>query len=126
MNLKHLFEQYLNDNRSKRIASALQKKHRPAVQAKGLIGSQTAWLMAAVHQLVQQPFLVIAADKEEAAFLQNDISSLDAATKEALFFPDSYRRPAGFDKLDRTNVLQRTETISKLVSKPLMVKLGLT
>ncbi len=119
MNLKHLFEQYLNDNRSKRIASALQKKHRPAVQAKGLIGSQTAWLMAAVHQLVQQPFLVIAADKEEAAFLQNDISSLDAATKEALFFPDSYRRPAGFDKLDRTNVLQRTETISKLVSKPL-------
>ena len=118
MNLEHLFEQYINDNRSKRIAAALQKKQQAALQVKGLIGSQTAWVVAAVNRLTNHPFLIIASDKEEAAFLQNDISALGAFSKEALFFPDSYRRPSGFDKLDRTNVLQRTETISKLVAKP--------
>jgi transcription-repair coupling factor (superfamily II helicase) len=74
--------------------------------------------MAAINKMSQKPFLVIASDKEEAAYWQNDISSLLPNNREALFFPDSYRRPMGFDKLDRTNVLQRTETVSKLVAHP--------
>lgn len=118
MNLEQLFQQYTTDSRSTKIVTALNKKTRPALQLKGLIGSQPAFVMAAINKMSQKPFLVIASDKEEAAYWQNDISSLLPKKQEALFFPDSYRRPMGFDKLDRTNVLQRTETVSKLVTHP--------
>jgi transcription-repair coupling factor (superfamily II helicase) len=118
MNLEQLFQQYTTDSRSTKIVTALNKKARPALQLKGLIGSQPAFVMAAINKMSQKPFLVIASDKEEAAYWQNDISSLLPNNREALFFPDSYRRPMGFDKLDRTNVLQRTETVSKLVEHP--------
>lgn len=118
MNLEQLFQQYTTDSRSQQIAQKLDESTPAILQLKGLIGAQPAFVMAAVNQLGQHPFLVIAANKEEAAYWQNDISALLPKKREALFFPDSYRRPMGFDKLDRTNVLQRTETVSKLVEHP--------
>ena len=118
MNLEQLFKQYTTDSRSTQIATALNQTKRPTLQLKGLVGAQPAFVISAINQMSQKPFLVIASDKEEAAYWQNDITSLLPKKREALFFPDSYRRPMGFDKLDRTNVLQRTETVSKLVEHP--------
>ncbi|MDC0230577.1 transcription-repair coupling factor [Aureispira] len=118
MNLEQIFEQYKTDSRSKKIVAALKKNEQTCLQLKGLVGAQVAFVIASTNQLCQRPFLIIASDKEEAAFWQNDISALKEKNKQALFLPDSYRRPTGFDKLDRTNVLQRTETVSKLVSFP--------
>ena len=118
MNLKQLLQQYTKDQRTEKFVQVLQQQERPAIQLKGLIGSQLAFVVAATRSLVTPPFLIIASDKEEAAYWQNDISALLAKNREALFFPDSYRRPMGFDKLDRTNVLQRTETVSNLVEHP--------
>lgn len=116
MNIKQLLEQYQRDARTQQLIGTLTEQDRPAVQLRGLIGSQIVFLVAAARSALSQPFLLIASDKEEAAYWQNDITTL--LEREALFFPDSYRRPMGFDKLDRTNVLQRTETVSKLVEHP--------
>ncbi len=116
MNQQELFSIYLKDERTNRIASKLKKNK--SLHVKGLLGAQTAFVLAASNQLAQTPYLIIASNKEDAAYLQNDISTLLQNDREALFFPDSYRRPNGFDKLDRTNVLQRTETVSKLVEHP--------
>lgn len=118
MNLKQLLQQYTKDTRTQTLLQTLTEQVNPAVQLKGLIGSQLAFVVAATRAQSTPPFLIIASDKEEAAYWQNDISALLEKHKEALFFPDSYRRPLGFDKLDRTNVLQRTETVSKLVEHP--------
>lgn len=118
MNLEHLLELYTTDSRSKKIVSNLKKKDRPGMQVKGLLGAQPSFVIAATHQLHPSVCLVVASDKEEAAYWQNDIVALKGKKNAALFFPDSYRRPTGFDKLDRTNVLQRTETVSKLVEHP--------
>lgn len=115
MNVDQILEQYQRDPRTKHLLNALQTP-QIALQIKGLIGSQLAFVVAAMRHHLTQPFLIIASDKEEAAYWQNDISAL--LNREALFFPDSYRRPTGFDKLDRTNVLQRTETVSQLVEHP--------
>ncbi len=115
MNVDHILDQYQRDPRTQRLLKALQTP-KEALQIKGLIGSQIAFVAAATRSQLSQPFLIIASDKEEAAYWQNDISAL--LKREALFFPDSYRRPMGFDKLDRTNVLQRTETVSQLVEHP--------
>lgn len=116
MNLEQLFNKYLTDSRSQQIVESIAKQKN--VHLKGLVGSQIAFVVAAVSRLAKLPFLIIATDKEEAAFWQNDISTLLEERREALLFPDSYKRPAGLDKLHRTSVLQRTEVVSNLVEHP--------
>lgn len=113
MNLEHILELYKADSRVHRIAKRLKGADPALLSTKGMIGAQQVLVMEAARTLVDQCFMVIASDKEEAAFWFNDLSRICA--KEVLFFPDSYRRPGGFDKLDRTNILQRTETVSKMV-----------
>lgn len=118
MNLEQLLGQYTTDSRTQKIVQQLKQENGSALQVKGLVGAQTAFVLKATHQLAEQPFLVVATDKEQAAYWQNDLDALHGKRHSALFFPDSYRRPMGFDKLDRTNILQRTETVSKLVGHP--------
>lgn len=126
MNIEQLFELYQTDSRSKKIATNLKKADRPALQLKGIVGAQLAFVMAASYQLSERPFVLVAEDKETAAYLQNDIATLLGKKQRALYFPDSYRRPMGFDKLDRTNVLQRTEAVRKLVEQPHLVSVIVT
>lgn len=116
MNLEQLFDKYIKDDRSQKIVSGIEKQKN--IQLKGLVGSQLAFVATAVSQMSKKPFLIVANDKEEAAYWQNDITTLLPERREALYFPDSYRRPAGLDKLHRTNVLQRTEVVSNLVEHP--------
>lgn len=118
MNLKELLTRYKADDRTLKVTEHIQK-HQPCVlQLKGLIGAQLSILIQSIQQLLDVPSLIVVEDKETAAFLQNDLNTLMPKGREALFFPDSYRRPTGFDKIDRSNVLQRTETVSKLVTSP--------
>jgi len=124
MNLTQLLEKYTKDSRTKKIVRNL--KEQQSIHLKGMIGAQPAFVMTCANRLSELPFLVIATDKEEAAYWQNDISTLLGKRRDALFFPDSYRRPTGFDKLDRNNVLQRTETVSKLVEQPNMPQIIVT
>lgn len=126
MNLEQLLERYKTDSRSQKILTTLKKEDKPVLQIKGMVGAQLAFVVAATNILSQRPFLVIASDKEQAAYWQNDISTVLGKSREALFFPDSYRSPMGFDKLDRTNVLQRTETVGKLVEQPNIAQIIVT
>ncbi len=99
------------------MATLLERPQAANLHVKGSLGSQIAFVMHSLYQLTAQPMLIIADDKEEAAYLHNDLKTL-AEKGEVLFFPDSFRRPKGFDKLDRSSVLQRTEAVSKLVGFP--------
>lgn len=60
--------------------------------------------------------MIVAATKEEAAYLQNTLASL-LQPKAVRLLPDSFKRPNDFSRLDPTNVLQRTETISYLTNQ---------
>lgn len=57
--------------------------------------------------------MFIAKDKEEAAYLQNDLSHL-IPHKTVHFFPDSFKRPLHFKELDSANAQYRTETVNKI------------
>jgi transcription-repair coupling factor (superfamily II helicase) len=116
MNINQLLESYSKAEHLQKMADILKLDGKKRLRLRGLLGSQTAFIVVTLYQLTQRPILIIADDKEEAAYLQNDISTI-LLKGEALFFPDSYRRPKGFDKLNRNNVLQRTETVSKLVGR---------
>jgi len=78
-------------------------------------GAQEGFVLTASFQADPRHYLVIANDKEEAAYLQNTLSSL-TGDKPVRFFPDSFRRPMFFQELNNTNVLERTETINRISS----------
>ncbi|MCP4440932.1 MAG: transcription-repair coupling factor [Aureispira sp.] len=115
MNLQELLALYSTNDRTVKIVNHIKENQPCALQLKGLVGAQLSFVIQSVQQSLAVPSIIIVEDKETAAYLQNDITALSKKGREALLFPDSYRRPTGFDKIDRNNVLQRTETVSKLV-----------
>ena len=92
----------------------LQQTHRrQTVLVKGLKGSYTAFLISLFNESARRPVLVIANDKEEAAYTYNDIQAVTGHS-DVLFMPDSFKRPAYFDVLDPNNVSARTEVVNRI------------
>ncbi|NJO86841.1 MAG: hypothetical protein HC821_01955, partial [Lewinella sp.] len=106
---------YAEDARVQQLTAALGvAQDRPLrLQLRKLAGAMDAFLLAGTYRRMSGHHLVIATDKEEAAYLQNTLGSL-LAPKEVRLLPDSFRRPLVFETLDPANVLQRTETINYL------------
>jgi transcription-repair coupling factor (superfamily II helicase) len=85
---------------------------QPHIQIKGLAGSLDAVLAAAVYQNVPRLCLFVANDREEAAYLQNDLQNLTG--REILYYPTSYKRPYHYEEIENANVLMRAEILNKL------------
>jgi transcription-repair coupling factor (superfamily II helicase) len=119
-NLDRILALYRDDQRTQKLVTALRQpstvNRSPAtVQLNGLAGAQEAFVLAGAYLADPRPQLFIAIDKEEAAYLQNDLSGL-LEKKPVRFFPDSFKRPMYFEELNTTNVLERTEAINKISS----------
>ena len=114
-NIQRLLESYRDDQRISSIVQSLNQDAPARLQLEGLAGSAESFVLAGTYLSQPRHNLFIATDKETAAYIQNDISSL--LDKKAIrFFPDSFKRPMNFERLNNTNVLQRTETINKITS----------
>ena len=114
-NLNRLLDLYRNDQRVARIVSILQQPGHARLQLLGLVGAQDAFVVSGTYQNDPRNHLLIANDKEEAAYLQNNLAAL-LEEKTVRFFPDSFKNPMNFGVLNQANVLQRTETIDKISS----------
>jgi transcription-repair coupling factor (superfamily II helicase) len=96
-------------------------------QMKGLAGSLDIVVFSSVYKETQGCHLLIAHDKEEAAYINNDLVELlgDGST---YFFPSSYKRPYHYDEVENANVLQRAEILNKILSQdtkhPIIVTYG--
>ena len=104
---------YLQEERLQAIGKHLGPEAIQHVQAKGLAGSFTALLMAATLEASERTQLIVANDKEEAAYLLNDLELLLGADR-VLFYPGSYRRPYQVEETDNANVLMRAEVLNRL------------
>lgn len=112
--LTQLIEQYRSSTKVKQIANALENAKEPTrLQLTGMIGAQEAFVLAGAYLNNPQPYLIVAMDKDEAAYLQNDLQNL-LSTKTIHYLPDSFKRPSFFEQMNATNVLQRTEVINRL------------
>jgi transcription-repair coupling factor (superfamily II helicase) len=78
----------------------------------GWTGSQLAFILQAAFEMTDKLFLIVAEDKESAAYLQNDLRVLNDS--DIFFFPDAFRQPQNFSRLNKTQVLQRTEVMNRL------------
>jgi transcription-repair coupling factor (superfamily II helicase) len=108
-----LLQRYADSARVAEISRLSKEGDAPRLQLKGLAGALESMLMAATYRHQGGHHLVIGADKEEAAYIQNSIAAL-LPKKQVRLLPDSFRRPLYFEVLDPTNVLLRTETINYL------------
>lgn len=123
-------------SRSKAVETLadLVEKGKRRIHIEGMTGSMGAAAMAAMA--LREPDrcqLAVAAGKEEAYYLLNDIETLldesdaEMDQKRVLLFPASYRRESAADtgnlfETDNANVLQRSEVVKQLnVGKKLFV-----
>ncbi len=115
-NLLQFIEQYRDDSRTANIVSSIKNtEHRSRLLLSGMVGAQESCVLSGTYLAHPQHYLFVAIDKEEAAYLQNNISSL-LDKKEIHFFPDSFKQPNRFEALKNSNVLLRTEMINKITS----------
>ncbi len=96
------------------ISNSADKSSRISIS--GLIGSSLSILLAESFKKAEKPFLVILNDKEEAAYILNDLEQLVKETN-VLFYPGSYRRPYQIEETDNANVLLRAEVLNRINSR---------
>ena len=84
---------------------------------RGLSGSLDAVLIASLNRIIHHSHLVVCQDREEAAYLLNDLQNL-LPGREVLLFPMSYRKPYDLEAVENANVLQRAEVLDRLQAHP--------
>jgi len=110
---KEIVKKYIDQGFVKGFASLLEEENSKRIQAKGLVGSQDAFVVTAISQITGKCQLIILHDKEEAGYFLNDLQSLNPE-QEIQFLPYSYKKPYEFDEVENANVLLRTEVLNKI------------
>ncbi len=115
MNLEEILKRYTEAPTVSELVRLLTEKAGGSddLHLSGLIGSQDAFVAAAVFKQTEYNHFFILSDNEEAAYFQNNLKNL-LASKDVFFFPDSFKRPGDFTELNNNNVLLRTETVNRL------------
>lgn len=114
MNAQHLLQKYAEDNTVSALAKALQSDDK--IHVKGLVGSSLSFVLQALFTKTDQPFLIICQEKEEAAYILNDLEEL-IGEKDVFFYPSSYRRPYQIEETDNANVLLRSEVLNRISAR---------
>ena len=91
-------------------------QNQPNIALNGLSGSAISFVTSAIFYKTDRPFLVVLSDKEEAAYVLNDLEQLINET-DVLFYPGSYRRPYQIEETDNANVLLRAEVLNRINSR---------
>ncbi len=110
-NLQTLLDAYRQDSRTSNIVQELKNDSPARVKLLELVGAQLAFVIEGVYQQYPANHLIVADNKEEAAYWQNDLAAL-FGKRPVHFFPDSFKQPLRFEELNQTNVLERTEVIN--------------
>ncbi len=116
MNLDVLLNIYKNDPRCFQIADRITMSSPNHLQLKGLAGSASQFVLAAVHQhpsTAQTNHLVILRDAEEAAYFQNTLENITHAL-DIFYFPSSFRNKKNFRLLNSSHVMLRTEALTRI------------
>ena len=75
-NLQRLLGLYREDERIQQIVEALEQNSSSRLLLRGMIGAQESFVLSGTFLAQPRTHLYIAADKEEAAYLQNNITNL--------------------------------------------------
>ena len=113
MDIESLKQKYSKSHQISELTNYLKNSARCNVQLKGLAGSAIAFIGTAVVDAIHGTHLFILPDKEQAAYVFNDLENLIGKEK-VLFFPMSYKKPYEPETIDNANVLFRSEVLNHL------------
>ncbi|MBA5628715.1 transcription-repair coupling factor [Moheibacter lacus] len=120
--LHDVLKKYESSDFVQNTIAQFQKNTTSKIHVTGQVGSSISFLAAQIMQASGNPVLLILDDKEEAAYVLNELESL-FSKDEVLFLPDSYRRPYEIEETNNANVVLRTEVLNSLngAKKPRIV-----
>lgn len=114
-NLENFLQHYRHspvvEDINRRIASSVVEH----IGIGSAAGSSKSVLIAATYENQRKHYIVLCGDKEEAAYQFNSLEAL-LPGKPIHFLPDSFRQPQNFTRIDRNNLLLKTETANQLYS----------
>ena len=84
------------------------------VSMKGFIGSSRSYMIAATAAKTAGVHLVISRNREEAAYLQNDLEAILEGKMPVLYYPASFKIPYTDEGTDNANVAMRSEVMQAL------------
>jgi len=111
--IQDILKIYGESGQHRELARLLVPGNARHIHLLGHNGSSAAVSLAALYRLQPMPILVIAGDREEAAYFQNDLENLLGDLKAHLY-PASYRKPYHLDQPDNNMILQRAEILSRI------------
>ncbi len=115
-NFQGLIQSFGNNGKVQSLLSSLSSSKANNFLVEGSKGSHDSLLISHLFANIEHSHVIIAQDKEEAAYYQNTLDQL-VESQTVLFFPDSFKRPGFFEFVDNTNVLIRTEAINKITNQ---------
>jgi transcription-repair coupling factor (superfamily II helicase) len=110
-----ILEHFQQSPQLRKLQDAIAKNQK-SIAANGLVGSALSFSIASLFKESETPFLVLLHDKEEAAYILNDLEQL-IGDADVLFYPGSYRRPYQIEETDNANVLLRAEVLNRINSR---------
>ena len=116
---------YQSDPIFQTLSHKLHAEEKVRIQLKGLAGSLDMVVFAAYFQTKGKFHLIIAQDKEEAAYLNSDLQNL-LGTEDQMIFPGSFKRPYEYDEVDNANVLMRAEILNQMLGSQGKPKIVIT
>lgn len=113
MTLDEVLGRYRNSDEVKNILLKLDRPGEVRLHLKNLKGSSAAFIISSVVSNISKPTLIILPDKEQAAYVLNDLENL-IGDERVLFYPESYRVPYQTELIDNANILLRAEVLGKI------------
>lgn len=97
------------------LTEAIRANTSTRISAEGLSGSSKAIALAMVYHKTPLTHLVVVPEKEDAAYLYNDLSAL-TGDDAIFFFPSTYKRSVQYEQTEPANIVLRTEVLNFLSS----------
>lgn len=111
--IHEVLKRYESNDFVRNSIDQFQKEPHSKIHVKGQVGSSISFFSAQIMKQSGNPILLILDDKEEAAYLLNELESI-FKKDEILFLPGSYRRPYEIEETNNANVVLRTEILNTL------------
>lgn len=99
----------------KEVIESIEKDERQTISLEGLSGSVRSIILAKIFRHTSFTHLVILPEKEDAAYLYNDLVSL-TGDESVFFFPSTYKRSVQYEQTEPANIVLRTEVLNHLAS----------
>lgn len=118
-NLANLIGMYRKSGQVRKISSFITSALKGKIYLNGMAGDMPYFVLTAALMESDCPILLIADDKESAAYAYNTFQNI-TEKNSVVFFPDSFKNTRSFDELNNNNVRQRTEIVNRLLESKML------